>query len=125
VNTRIAERKHFDGLHASCLAFWMIRLMHDNPLMPILKNPYKSLETAGVRPGQKVIEIGCGPGFFTIPAAKIVGEKGLIYAVDVNHRAIKRVEEKIRKYEISNIKPILVCGARENGTHRRHKLMDT
>jgi ubiquinone/menaquinone biosynthesis C-methylase UbiE len=85
----------------------MIRLMHDNPLMPILKNPYKSLETAGVRPGQKVIEIGCGPGFFTIPAAKIVGEKGLIYAVDVNHRAIKRVEEKIRKYEISNIKPIL------------------
>ena len=107
MNTRIAERKHFDGLHASCLAFWMIRLMHDNPLMPILKNPYKSLETAGVRPGQKVIEIGCGPGFFTIPAAKIVGEKGLIYAIDVNHRAIKRVEEKIRKYEISNIKPIL------------------
>ena len=107
MNTKIAERHHFDDLHASGLAFWMICLMHDNPLLPLLKSPYKSLETAGLRPGQKVLEVGCGPGFFTIPAAKMVGEKGLIYAIDVNKRAMKRVEEKIRKYGIGNIKPIL------------------
>jgi SAM-dependent methyltransferase len=95
MNTKIAERRHSDGLHTSGLAFWMISLMHDNPLLPHLKNPYKSLEAAGLRPGQKVMEVGCGPGFFTIPAAKMVGEKGLIYAIDVNRRAMKRVEEKI------------------------------
>lgn len=107
VESKIVKKKHFDDLHASGLAFWMIRLMHDNPLLPLVKNPYRLLETAGLSPGQKVMEVGCGPGFFTIPAARIVGEKGLIYAIDVNHRAIKRVEEKIRKYGVDNIKPIL------------------
>jgi len=107
MNTKIAERHHFDDLHASGLAFWMISLMHDNPLLPLLKNPYSSLETAGLRQGQKVLEVGCGPGFFTIPAAKIVGTAGIVYAVDVNPRAVKRVEEKMRKYGINNIKPIL------------------
>ena len=101
------ERHKFDDLHASGLAFWMISLMHDNPLLPILKNPYRLLETAGLGLGQKVMEVGCGPGFFTIPAAKIVGTGGIVYAVDVNPRAIKRVEEKVRKYGINNIKPIL------------------
>jgi ubiquinone/menaquinone biosynthesis C-methylase UbiE len=104
---KIVERRHSEDLHASGLAFWMISIMHDNPLLPHLKDPYRSLETAGLKPGQKVMEVGCGPGFFTIPAAKIVGDKGLIYAIDVNHRAIKRVEEKMRKYGIDNIKPIL------------------
>jgi ubiquinone/menaquinone biosynthesis C-methylase UbiE len=107
MNTKIVERHHSYELHASGLAFWMISLMHDNPLLPHLKNPYKSLEAAGLKTGQKVVEVGCGPGFFTIPAAKIVGEKGLIYAIDVNQRAVKRVEEKMRKYGLSNIKPIL------------------
>jgi ubiquinone/menaquinone biosynthesis C-methylase UbiE len=107
MHTKIAESHHFDDLHASGLAFWMISLMHDNPLLPLLKNPYRSLETAGLRPGQKVLEVGCGPGFFTVPAAKIVGTAGIVYAVDVNPRAVKRVEEKMRKFGIDNIKPIL------------------
>jgi ubiquinone/menaquinone biosynthesis C-methylase UbiE len=107
MNTKITERHHFDDLHASGLAFWMISLMHDNPLLPLLKNPYRLLETAGLKPGQKVLEVGCGPGFFTIPAAKMVKTDGIVYAVDVNPRAVKRVEEKMRKCGIDNIKPIL------------------
>jgi ubiquinone/menaquinone biosynthesis C-methylase UbiE len=107
MDTKIVERRHSDDLHASGLAFWMISLMHDNPLLPLLKNPYRALEMAGLKPGQKVLEVGCGPGFFTIPAAKMVGDKGIIYAIDVNQRAIKRVEEKIRKYGITNIRPVL------------------
>ena len=51
MNTKIVERHQFDDLHASGLAFWMIGLMHDNPLLPLLKNPYRSLKTAGLRQG--------------------------------------------------------------------------
>lgn len=107
MSIKMRDRHHFDDLHGSGLAFWMISVMHDNPLLPLLKNPYRLLESAGLRSGQKVLEVGCGPGFFTIPAAKMVGEKGLIYAIDVNQRAIKRIEEKKRKYGIDNIRPIL------------------
>ena len=90
----------------SNFSFRMISLMHDNPLLPIFRNPYKLLRAAGLKPGQKVLEVGCGPGFFTIPAAKIVGEEGFVYAVDVHPLAIERVKEKIEREGIKNVTPI-------------------
>ena len=77
--------------------------MHDNPLLPIIRNPYKILERAGLKPGQTVLEVGCGPGFFTIPAAKIVGKEGKVYAVDTHPLAIERVKNKINKAGINNV----------------------
>ena len=87
--------------------FRIISLIHDNPLLPIFRNPQRLLQAAGLKPGQKVLEVGCGPGFFTIPAAQIVGEEGVVYAVDVHPLAIERVKEKIRREEIKNVTPIL------------------
>ena len=95
----------FDLL-SSRITFMTISLMHDNPLLPILKNPYKILQAAGLKLGQKVVEIGCGPGFFTIPAASIVGDKGIIYAVDLNPFAIERVKKKIENKRIRNVLPM-------------------
>jgi Methylase involved in ubiquinone/menaquinone biosynthesis len=88
-------------------AFKMMSLIHDNPLRQILTDPYKILKTAGLCSGQRAVEIGPGPGFFTIPAAKIVGEKGIVYAIDIHPLAIKRIQEKIRKEGITNVKAIL------------------
>ncbi len=102
-----AEKKY----HHSKFAFWIICLMHDNPLLPIFRNPYKLLEAAGLKPSQKVLEVGCGPGFFTIPAAKMVGQKGVIYAVDVHPLGIKRVQKKIKRERIKNVAPILANAA--------------
>ncbi len=102
--------KNFAGRsdrHISNFSFRMISLMHDNPLLPIFRNPYKLLRAAGLKPGQKVLEVGCGPGFFTIPASKIVGKEGFIYAVDVHPLAIERVKEKIEKEGIKNVGYIL------------------
>ena len=93
--------------HTSNFAFRIISLMHDNPLLPIFRNPYKLLKAAGLKPGQKVLEVGCGPGFFTIPAAKIVGNEGFIYAVDVHPLAIKRVQKKVERGGIKNVSPVL------------------
>lgn len=105
-NKTTKRRRHTD-LHASRFAFWIITLMHDNPLLPIFRNPYKLLKAAGLESGQKVLEVGCGPGYFTIPAARIVGEGGLVFAVDVNPFAIRRVKSKIAKEGLKNVKPSL------------------
>jgi len=93
--------------HHSKFAFRIISLVHDNPLLPYFRNPQRLLKAAGLKPGQKVLEVGCGPGFFTIPAAKIVGKEGFVYAVDVHPLAIERVKEKIVIEGIKNAKPIL------------------
>ena len=107
MNNRIHERPHSGDIHASRFAFWIIRLMHDNPFLPMVRNSYKLLKAAGLKEGQRVLEVGCGPGFFTIPAAQIVGDEGHVYAVDVHPLAIKRVKQKIEKQGIENVEPLL------------------
>jgi ubiquinone/menaquinone biosynthesis C-methylase UbiE len=96
------------GLETSKIAYWSIRIMHDNPILPLVKNPYRLLNTAGLNKGQQVLEVGCGPGFFTIPASRIVGEEGHVYAVDINPLAVARVKEKIKKEAIQNVTAICV-----------------
>ena len=103
MSNRIYKRDRSTERHASNFAFAIITLMHDNPLLPFLMNPYKLLKDAGLRPGQKVLEVGCGPGFFTIPAADIVGDEGVVYAVDIHPRAIERVQKKIESKGIRNV----------------------
>ena len=107
MSNRIKKRHSRSDPHMSKFSFRIISLMHDNPLLPYFRNPQRLLKAAGLKPGQKVLEVGCGPGFFTIPAAKIVGNEGVVYAVDVHPLAIERVKEKIEKEGIKNIKPIL------------------
>jgi ubiquinone/menaquinone biosynthesis C-methylase UbiE len=53
--------------------------------------------------GQVVADLGCGPGFFSIPMAQRVGPEGKVYAVDSNEKAIKALEKKMRKLGIKNL----------------------
>ena len=68
-----------------------------------LMNPVKTLEFADVQPGQTILEVGCGTGFFTIPAAQIVGNRGRIIAMDASSGYLKEVAKKVRKTELTNV----------------------
>jgi len=68
------------------------------------------LQRIGIKPGQKVLDFGSRYGDYAIPAAKIVGDKGLIYAVDKNNGALLKLEEKIKETNLSNIKVIKTNG---------------
>ena len=46
----------------------------------------KFLRRIGMKPGQKVLDFGARVGNYTIPAAIVVGERGLVYAVDREKR---------------------------------------
>ncbi|MBW1676828.1 MAG: class I SAM-dependent methyltransferase [Deltaproteobacteria bacterium] len=107
MSNRIQQRRHSGDVHTSRLAFWIIRLMHDNPFLPMVRNPYRLLKAARLKQGQRVLEVGSGPGFFTIPAAEIVGNEGHVYAVDVHPLAIERVKQKIEKQGIDNVETLL------------------
>lgn len=98
----------------SALSFKIMSLIHDNRFRHKFSDPDETLRTAGLKMGLQVLEVGCGPGFFTIPAARIVGDEGCIFAVDIHPLAIKKVQEKIKKEKAMNVKTILV-NATETG----------
>ena len=49
----------------------------------------KCIAAIGVRPGQKVLDFGCGKGSYTIPAARAVGKQGKVYAMDKNAETLE------------------------------------
>lgn len=68
------------------------------------------LREVGLKARQTVLDFGCGPGIFTMPAAKIAGENGLVIALDVRSQSLERVREKAMDAGLNNIKTVLVEG---------------
>ncbi|MHA1448431.1 MAG: class I SAM-dependent methyltransferase [Candidatus Hodarchaeales archaeon] len=93
--------------HGPDWAFKMMAIFHDSPLRRAFSKPEDTLRAAGLEPGMHVLEIGCGPGFFTIPASRIVSEKGFVYALDIHPLAAEKVQEKLDNFNITNVKTII------------------
>ena len=66
-------------------------------------HPRINLEDIGLRQGMVFMDVGCGYGFFTIQAARIVGEKGKVYGVDISDSAIERLKRKASDEGLTNI----------------------
>lgn len=60
-----------------------------------------------VQEGHTFLDYGCGTGSFTIPAARITGARGKVYALDCFPRQLKIVTEQSQKAGLSNIQTIL------------------
>ena len=61
------------------------------------------LAEASVKPGQVVLDFGCGAGTYTIPAAQAVGAAGRVYAVDIKPSALNRMERKAARAGVRNV----------------------
>lgn len=56
-----------------------------------------------VKSAQVAADVGCGSGYYTFALAKCVGPEGRVYAVDLDERAIRSVEEKANKGDYRNV----------------------
>lgn len=65
------------------------------------------MDTLGIVPGKSVADIGAGSGFFTVLAARRVGDKGTVYAVDINPEAIEYINARAKKEDLHNVKTVL------------------
>ena len=65
------------------------------------------MDMLAIAPGKTVADIGAGSGWFTVRAARRIGEAGTVYAVDINPEAIRYIESRIRKENLRNVKPVL------------------
>jgi ubiquinone/menaquinone biosynthesis C-methylase UbiE len=66
----------------------------------------RMLKDAGVQPGMSVLDFGCGPGRYAVPAARIVAREGVVYSVDLHPLAIKMVENTAEKERLRNLHAI-------------------
>jgi len=61
------------------------------------------LDRVGIRPGERVLELGPGPGAFTVEAARRVGTEGRLIAVDIQPRMIAQVEKRVQEAGLTNV----------------------
>ncbi|MDG7012309.1 MAG: class I SAM-dependent methyltransferase [Nitrososphaerota archaeon] len=59
------------------------------------QDPSVVVSAAGVKRGSSVADLGCGPGFFTIPLAEAVGERGVVFAVDSSETMLSHLRRNL------------------------------
>ena len=87
------------GRRAPCPASlaWLV----NNPVRRRYMRPI--LDRVGIQPGERVLELGPGPGAFTVEAARRVGAEGRLIAVDIQPEMIAQVEKRVREAGLINV----------------------
>jgi len=75
--------------------------MLDNWIRRFFQNPAKLLGEY-IRAGDTVVDMGCGPGFFSIDMANMVGPAGQVIAADLQSGMLDRVKKKAARYGVAD-----------------------
>jgi ubiquinone/menaquinone biosynthesis C-methylase UbiE len=73
----------------------------DNWVRRFLQNPYKIVGKY-IKEGQVVMDTGCGPGFFSLAMAKLVGENGKVISVDIQDEMLQILKRKSEREGLSS-----------------------
>ena len=78
----------------------------------------KRINSFGIEAGSVLIDYGCGTGSYTTKFSELVGENGKVYAMDIHELALKCVDKKKLKYNLSNVEIVLTknnsCDLKKN-----------
>ena len=75
---------------------WWLCFTFDNPLRRLIQNPDAILRGL-VQPGQTILDIGCGMGYFSLPLARLVGTDGEVICVDMQSQMLEAARRKAAK----------------------------
>ena len=75
-------------------------------------SPHELLTESGIVEGMTVVDVGCGPGFLSLPAAEIVGPEGNIYAVDIESKMVDLVRAEAADRGLANVTTLRTNGDR-------------
>lgn len=87
-------------------------------------DPNEIIAQLDVQSGSVVADFGCGPGYFSLPFAKAVGDDGKIYALDVLPQALEAVASKAKNSGINNIIASRVNVEKANGSKLENESVD-
>ncbi len=81
----------------------------DNSIRKWLQNPEKILRPY-ITEGMTVLDVGCGPGFFSIEMARMVGKSGRVIAADLQEGMLQKLNEKVKGTELEERILLHKCG---------------
>ena len=71
------------------------------------QKPDEVIRALNLRPGQVACDVGAGPGYFSLRLARVLGDAGRVYAVDVEPRILAVLRDRIRDSGARNVTPVL------------------
>lgn len=77
----------------------------DNPVRRLIHNPDRMFGNL-VKPGDVVMDFGCASGTFTLDLARMVGESGKVYAVDLQQEMLDRLAAKAARLKLKQLIPV-------------------
>ena len=86
----------------------------DNRIRRWLQNPQKILG-AYIEEGMTVLDVGCGPGFFSTDMAQMVGESGRVIAADLQEGMLEKLRDKIKGTELEGRITLHKCEGDKTG----------
>jgi len=70
----------------------------------------KIFKKIGIKKGYVILDFGCGSGNYTIPAAKVVGKEGKVYALDKDETDLNKLMERAKSVGLENVERIKTSG---------------
>jgi ubiquinone/menaquinone biosynthesis C-methylase UbiE len=93
---KVAQTMHYAG------APWLVRESRQRE-----EEPGTLLKILNVKEGQIVCDLGSGNGFYSIPLARLVGERGLVLAVDIQKEMLELLKQRAAMEKVANIHSVL------------------
>jgi ubiquinone/menaquinone biosynthesis C-methylase UbiE len=86
---------------------WWLLFTFDNPMRTLIHNPEKMLDGL-IHPGNTVLDVGCGMGYFSLPMAKLVGPHGHVISADLQEQMLAGLRQRAKRAACSErIHPLL------------------
>lgn len=94
--------------------------LHGHHGYTMRNDPLMFLTDLGINEGIKIVDLGCGSGFFSIPMVGLVGKTGTVYAVDSSQESLSQLRDeiKIRGIDTAQIH-LMLADATETGIPER------
>ena len=82
-------------------------ILFANPRRESWEKTSKMIASLELKPGEKVADIGSGPGYFSFQFAKLVGPEGKVYAIDNNDDHLAYLKKVIAALHVPNVTPVM------------------
>jgi ubiquinone/menaquinone biosynthesis C-methylase UbiE len=87
---------------------WWLAYTFDNPIRKLFQDPRKMLASY-VKEGMRVMDVGCGMGFFSIGMAQLIGEQGRVFSVDLQPRMLATTAKRARRAGVDHRLELIQC----------------